>query len=212
MPLHSGGSAASSSTIGGDMPPAAAGPPMRGQPCGGGSSAAGDSSPWHLPSPMSEQSTGASERMPSSNYSGTDSGGEVVSRASYSDASGSHRPRSAYHSDSDNAVEDRSKETAHKDWSNIRPVTQAELYRHIPPTMEAKHSPSFRKAFPMSKSGPVVGRSTAAAAATGLPQGAGSNSGAAAAGTGGSVGGEEQGAGRFAPPARANSNDSGGRR
>jgi len=129
-----------------------------------------NSSPWHLPSPMSEQSTvTASERIPSSHYSGSDSCGELVSRGSMSqnDAS-SGWPRSAQQSDSDGAsVEDRAaaakEPQQQKLWKNIRSVTRAELSRHLPHRLDPAHSPgvagnvgNFREAVGMSKSGPVV--------------------------------------------------------
>jgi hypothetical protein len=80
-------------------------------PCAGsGQDGSRGSSPWHLPSPMSQMST-ASDRLQSSQPSGSDScgwGGSVCNfdgcaseDHSLSDTSGSHWPRSAQPSDSD---------------------------------------------------------------------------------------------------------------
>mmetsp|Transcript_69789 Transcript_69789/g.226991 ORF Transcript_69789/g.226991 Transcript_69789/m.226991 type:complete len:1019 (-) Transcript_69789:261-3317(-) len=193
----------------------------RGQQCGN----TGSSSPWHLPSPMSEQSTGtASERMPSSHYSGTDSGGELLSRGSVSQSdSGWRGPRSSHLSDSDGAsagADDRPlaqvKESYQKSlWGSIRSVTQAEISRHLPPRMDPALSPgssagvTFREAVGMSKSGPVVGRGAAAAAVGGSSSHTSGHVGGALGSGTGSAGAEEQGNRSFLTPARAASNDSG---
>lgn len=171
-------------------------PPSRGPPCGSAcGGGGGDASPWHPPSPMSNQSTGtASERIPSSSFSGTESGGELFSRASvsHSDTSGRPWPHSAHLSDSDNAsagAEQAGPSSKDKgNWFADRLVT-------ILPSRIENNSPRgvpFREALGLRKSGPVV-------ADRAVP---GSNQSAASA--------EDQGHGRFAPPGRGGSGFSAG--
>jgi len=105
------------------------------------------SSPWHLPSPSSEMST-ASDRLNSSQPSGSDSCGEIQPEGGHGNYDGSeedparsdghyHGGRSAPQSDSDNqtprnldaASHDASKDSQQARWGNMPQLSRMQLSR-----------------------------------------------------------------------------------